>query len=139
VITDKDLENISKKLVSFNKIWIGYSGGLDSTVLLYLLTQVKEKFLPKLALHSLHINHGIQKESGMWKSHCVNVCENLNVPIDVIDLNIKKEKGESLENQARQARYKVFKDFIKVNDVLLTAHHGDDRAARAVGEQNTVP
>jgi tRNA(Ile)-lysidine synthase len=42
-------------------------------------------------------------------------------------VDAKAKQGESPEAAARIARYKVFEELIKENDILLTAHHKDDQ------------
>ena len=54
-------------LDKFDRIGIAYSGGLDSTVLLHLLTQKKE-FKDKI--DAIHVNHSISRDSNKWEEFC---------------------------------------------------------------------
>ena len=106
---------------------IAFSGGLDSTVLLYLCTHLnKERIIPDPI--AVHVNHGLHREAESWGRHCQNVCESLSIPYQSVSVNAHANSGESPEDAARKARYQAFKGFLAKNDVLLTAHHQDDQA-----------
>lgn len=104
---------------------IGFSGGLDSTVLLHLLAELarREKLPP---LHAIHVHHGLQAVADAWPEHCLQVCEALGVPLQVIAVQVSH--GASLEQAARDARYKAFMGQLAAGEVLLTAQHRDDQA-----------
>ncbi len=107
-----------------NTIWVAYSGGLDSQVLLHLYAQ--SKYINKIKV--IHIHHGLSKNADNWVEHCQKICEEFKIPLIVKYLKINKIKKESLENIARQARYEIFEELLEENDVLLMAHHADDQA-----------
>ncbi len=102
--------------------WIAYSGGLDSHVLLSLCHQ-----LP-ISCRAIHINHGLSTHASEWASHCARVCENLNIPFIQQNLQLKQERGASLEALAREKRYSAIIAHMSAHDVLLTAHQKDDQA-----------
>jgi tRNA(Ile)-lysidine synthase len=108
------------------KTWrVAFSGGLDSTVLLHLLTHLaKTESLP--TLKAIHIHHGLQAAADAWPQHCQSVCDALGVPLQVVRVQV--QRGASLERAARDARYGAFVDATQVDDVLLTAQHQDDQA-----------
>ncbi|WP_349970286.1 tRNA lysidine(34) synthetase TilS [Pseudomonas caspiana] len=104
---------------------IGFSGGLDSTVLLYLLTEIaKRENLPPL--NAIHVHHGLQAVADAWPLHCQQVCNALSVPLQVISVRV--EPGASLEQAARDARYAALSDCLAEDEVLLTGQHQDDQA-----------
>lgn len=104
---------------------VGFSGGLDSTVLLHLLTELaKREKLP--ALNAIHVHHGLQTAADAWPEHCRQVCQALGVPLQVIAVQV--QPGASLEQAARDARYGAFSDCLAVGEVLLTGQHQDDQA-----------
>jgi|WetSurMetagenome_2_1015567.scaffolds.fasta_scaffold09216_2 tRNA(Ile)-lysidine synthase len=107
-----------------NTIWIAYSGGLDSQVLLHL--SVQSKYVNKIK--AIHIHHGLSKNADYWVEHCKESCQNLKIPLIIKYIKINKLRKESLENIARQQRYEIFEEFLAENDVLLMAHHADDQA-----------
>ncbi|WP_409317620.1 tRNA lysidine(34) synthetase TilS [Pseudomonas sp. KCJK9016] len=124
--------DLPSRLLRNLKPWLGaahwriaFSGGLDSTVLLHLLTTLaKTESLP--ALSALHVHHGLQAAADAWPAHCRSVCDGLGVPLQVAHVTV--QKGASLERVARDARYAAFSAAIQLNDVLLTGQHRDDQA-----------
>lgn len=111
------------QLQSYNQVWIAYSGGLDSTVLLHLLYQQ-----PALAgrLRAVHVHHGISAFADEWAAHCQKVCDTWDIPLLIH--RVLLEGRSNLEALARNARYQVFASLVQPNDVLLLAHHADDQA-----------
>ena len=101
-------------------IWVAYSGGLDSCVLLhqmnYLFPHVK----------AIHVNHGLSPHAAEWESFCKSVCEQYNVPLQVCKVDVRVVNG-SLENAARDARYSAFESVLQPDDVVVMAHHADDQ------------
>jgi len=115
----------SDVLLPFTKIVVAYSGGMDSHCLLHMLAN-DERFRSKL--YAVHVNHGLSPNAEQWKIHCETVCCELNIPLQVIMLDIPMRRGVSLEAAARDARYAAFAHLIDSNEALVTAHHLDDQA-----------
>ena len=112
------------KLTSTHTLWVAYSGGLDSSVLLHRLVNDTQGF----DIKAIHINHGLSQNANAWEQHCQAICEILNVELTIKKINIEKSKGQSLEAVARETRYQAFSTVMGSNDCLLTAHHQDDQA-----------
>jgi len=106
-------------------IWIAYSGGCDSHVLLYSLAQLREEL--NINLKAIHINHGLSPLANEWEEHCREICEQLSISYLAISVNANQNRT-SPEEAARIARYKEWKKLINKNEVLLLAHHQDDQA-----------
>ena len=106
-------------------IFIGYSGGPDSTALVHLLSILNAK--QELNLKAIHINHNLSKHSSIWENHCVETCSKLNVNLITKSIEIKVDGG-GLESASRKARYRVFKKILTRDDQLLLGHHSDDVA-----------
>ncbi|PCH55010.1 MAG: tRNA lysidine(34) synthetase TilS, partial [Legionellales bacterium] len=104
-------------------LWVGYSGGLDSSVLLHLLSQSQYT-----KIKAIHINHNISKFSADWQQHCVEFCNKLNISLICVQASVTLDAGDGPENAARKARYQAFKQHIAIDDVLLLAHHLQDQA-----------
>ena len=68
------LQNFFTSYQNFERFYIAYSGGLDSTVLLHAMRAAK------LPIHAVHVNHHIQSESNSWQQHCEAVCNAFAVP-----------------------------------------------------------
>lgn len=101
--------------------WLAYSGGVDSQVLLHLLSQTN------LDVRAVYIDHGLQAESKQWAEHCALSCQQLNIPFQSISVNAKAESAQGPEASARHARYAALAELIEENHCLLTAQHQDDQ------------
>ena len=110
------------------QIFVAYSGGLDSHVLLHLIAQVRQ-YQPNLDLSAIHINHNLSVNAKIWDQHCKKICKNLKVKYITKQVNAKiKIKDHSLEEIARNLRYEAFAEILSKNAVLMTAHHANDQA-----------
>ncbi len=108
------------------RYWIAYSGGLDSHLLLHTLAQLRPQLKPNL--RAIHIHHGLQAEADQWANHCQDVCKSLNIPCEIKRVQVNTGHGESLEANARTARYEAIAQLLAPDDVVLTAQHADDQA-----------
>jgi len=104
---------------------VGFSGGLDSHVLLHLLASIRKDTPP---LQAIHIHHGLQPQADDWTYHVQLVCDQLAIPLKVITVDIDTGTGMGVEAAARAARYEAFAEAMKAGEGLLTAHHRDDQA-----------
>ncbi|TRW96367.1 tRNA lysidine(34) synthetase TilS [Candidatus Methylobacter oryzae] len=106
------------------RIYIAYSGGVDSHVLLHCcasITQLKDK------LTAVYVHHGLQAEADFWARHCEMRARDLGVEFLSLQVNAKAAPGESPEEAARNARYAALKSLLKANDALLLAQHREDQ------------
>lgn len=107
-----------------NNIFVAFSGGLDSTALLFLCNRaLKQKKIKNLK--AIHINHNISINSDAWQEHSENFCRGHDINFETFSVEVSKTKS-SIESQARQARYKIFERILNKNDQILLAHHIDD-------------
>jgi tRNA(Ile)-lysidine synthase len=105
------------------RIVIGYSGGLDSSVLLHAAARFVEDGRRVLALH---VNHGLSPQADVWQRHCESVSAALGVCFAAHRVDVAA--GSSLEASARRARYGAFRAVLGSDDVLWLGHHLDDQA-----------
>lgn len=103
--------------------WIGFSGGLDSTVLLHALAQLP---LP-VQLRALHINHQISPNADAWQTQCADFCAQHAIPFHAEKVRVENT-GKGIEDAARALRYSGFEKNLAPGDYLLTAHHANDQA-----------
>jgi len=106
------------------KLIVGYSGGVDSHVLLHLLASLSE-FKGKVT--AVYIHHGLQACADDWAMHCEHVAHDLGVNFKVVHVNAQPTAGQSPEEAARNVRYQAFKNILTENDVLLFAQHRNDQ------------
>lgn len=102
---------------------VAFSGGLDSTVLLALMAAHAQPL--GLALRAAHIAHGLQAAAAAWPAHCAEVCVQLGVPFERIDVQVAPA-GAGIEAAARTARYAALRAL--GGDWLALAHHRGDQA-----------
>ena len=105
---------------------VGFSGGPDSTALLHALAGVPEA--RARGLRALHVDHGMNAQSAAWAEHCQRFCDTLNLPCEVIRVQVDLDKGLGLEAAARHARYEAFASSLQPGEYLMLAHHRDDQA-----------
>jgi len=102
------------------RLWIGFSGGLDSTVVLDAATRV-----PGVRLGAVHVNHHLHPDCDSWAAHCAAFCMARGIEFQCHDVDVPKQG--SLEAAARTARYAVFAHVLGAGDVLMLGHHVDDQ------------
>ena len=107
-------------------VWLAFSGGVDSHVLLHLLASASNQ--ATFPLHAIHIDHGLQSNSSQWSEHCEQVAKQLNIPFVSISVTVENIDSIGLEAAAREARYTALEQYLTENDLLLTAQHQEDQA-----------
>ncbi|HWS40892.1 MAG TPA: tRNA lysidine(34) synthetase TilS, partial [Arenimonas sp.] len=105
-------------------VWVGFSGGLDSTALLHTL---KNQSHNNFQLHAIHVHHGLQDKADEWALHCQSICQLWQIPLKIVQVHIT-DKSRNTEHKARDARYKAFQEILATGDTLALAHHQDDVA-----------
>lgn len=110
---------------------LGFSGGIDSSVLLFFTYFYASK--QNLPLHLVHLHHGIRgEEADRDAAFAEEIAALYGLPITLVHKNvpeIAKERGESTETAAWHTRYEVFESVMheKGIEILLTAHNADDQ------------
>ncbi len=123
-------------------VLLAFSGGADSVALLDMM----QKEYPNAPILLAHVNHGIRGEEALRdRTFCEIVAKERGLEIAILDVDVPtlaKEKGQSIEEAAREVRYAFFADLMEKRNIplLLTAHHADDhletilfRLARGTG------
>ncbi|MDP2574031.1 tRNA lysidine(34) synthetase TilS [Vibrio penaeicida] len=106
-------------------IVLALSGGMDSRVLLYLLSHMAESH--HIKTKAVHIHHGLSSNADDWQKNCQAWCEKANVPFFSERVVLDIESGRSVEELAREARYDVLRRYVGPDDVLLTGQHMSDQ------------
>lgn len=117
-------------LESADTVAVGFSGGADSTVLLWLLA----KCYANADIRAIHVNHMIRGEAAERdEAHCRAFCEKLDIPLEVRRIDVPAfaaERRIGIEQAAREARYSAFDEYLArlggERTYLCTAHNADD-------------
>ena len=124
-ITSCFFHNLGEQIQSGDRLVIALSGGVDSVVLLHLLTKFSQSQSVQIDVSAIHVEHGISAHSSQWSAFCQTLCNRAAIPLTIHRLKISKQPQESLEAVAREARYKIFRQIQA--DYILLAHHLDDQ------------
>lgn len=100
-------------------LWIGFSGGLDSTVLAHALGHMAWA-------KAIHVDHGLHAQAADWRDHCVATAAKFGLPIETRSVEV--DRAGNLEAAARRARYACWRELLQEGDLLALAHHADDQA-----------
>jgi tRNA(Ile)-lysidine synthase len=104
------------------KCLIGLSGGVDSVVLLHLLSQCEN-----LEVRAIYVNHGVSKNALSWDVFCNNLCKSLGVDYNVANVDLNCDNLNNFESIARDARYSAYEQILLNNEALFLGHHSDDQ------------
>lgn len=122
------LSNIKKFIEPLRgeTIHLACSGGIDSMVLLHLLSLSHSK------LKVLHVNYGLrEKDSDLDEEFVRETCKNLKIPIKVLKSNLKQQllmENGNLQNEARKERYNFFNEVVALEGgYIALAHQEDDQ------------
>jgi len=113
-------------------VFVGVSGGCDSSVLLHLLLDLAASW--KLKLGILHINHQLRgKASDQDEAFVRSMAKKYKIPFYPTRVKVKelaRQQKMSLEEAARSARYHFFEQLVKSKGAqrLTVAHTLDDQA-----------
>ena len=134
VLSERVINYIRKNLMfdKGDKVIVAFSGGPDSTCLLYILNELKEKL--GITLIGAHINHCLRgDESDKDEEYAKKTCEKLNIDFysKKVDVHkISKEKNLSCEMAGREVRYNFFEELVIKLDAnkVAIAHNANDQA-----------
>ena len=126
-IQDKIYQSFQDNLKQNNanlEILLGFSGGLDSCVLLHLLANMQTQL--DFKLKAIHVHHGISPYADDWLNFCKQKCKLLDIEFDAVKVKINKKGSLGIEGEARELRYEAIKK--KQKDIVALGHHQNDQA-----------
>lgn len=106
----------------FTSIYVGFSGGADSRLLLELACKV----FGAENVTALHVDHGMSSNSNAWAKACKETTKLLGCSIQIESVNVTNH-GSGLEAEARDQRYRFFDQAVEDNSVLFLGQHLDDQ------------
>lgn len=106
-------------------VWIGFSGGMDSSTL--LACAARSALARERGLRAVHVHHGLHPDADLWAEQAQSLCQSLSVPCEVHRVQVDA-RGQGLEAAAREARHAVFAQVLGPDATLLLAHHREDQA-----------
>jgi tRNA(Ile)-lysidine synthase len=114
-------------------VTIALSGGVDSMVLLDVVSRLREASsaspgLSSLSVDALHVHHGLSPNADMWAEFCTAQCATRGVPLKVVRVAIDRQttEGQGIEGLARARRYEALR--AHGAKWTLAGQHADDQA-----------
>ena len=114
-----------------DNVLVGASGGIDSTVLLYVLSEISKQIGFKIGI--AHLNHQLRGDESVRDEMFVEdlACK-FSLPFHVKKADVKgcaKQCGISLQHAGRDLRYAFFEDIINTHgyNKIAVAHNLDDQ------------
>lgn len=131
----KSVNDFLSKIPEESTVFIAFSGGLDSTVLLHSLKQQASNLSKKITLVALYVDHGLQADSKEWLNFCQTFCKQQSIKLKGLQITITNTQRKGVEAVARALRYQAIYEYIDGylcandnNGYLLTGHHQRDQA-----------
>ncbi|QPG04991.1 tRNA lysidine(34) synthetase TilS [Salinimonas marina] len=105
---------------------IGFSGGLDSRVLLQAACS-----LPGVSpshIHAVYIHHGLSEHADAWQLHCQQCCQQLGCQFVALPVSVSLASRTSTEASARDARYEALFEYCRQHQgTLALGQHLNDQ------------
>ena len=105
------------------KIQLAYSGGVDSSCLLDILMNLKDKL--RISIYLTYVNYNTSEYSERVLQHIKKLSKAINKNIKTVNIS----SCENFESKAMDIRYDFFSEIGKKNniDLTFTAHHEKDQ------------
>lgn len=121
-----------KKLINKGEtIAVACSGGQDSMALLHYLNSIKDELGCKVV--AVNVDHSIRETSENDSGFVINYCNKNDIKVYSFKVDAEKFSKEhklTLEQGARECRFRVFKSLVtkKIANKIALAHHKQDQA-----------
>ena len=111
-----------------DKLYLAYSGGVDSQVLLHVCASLIEQGdLDNKRLVVCHIHHGLSEHADNWQQFALQQSQRYQAEFLTQKVTLNLADKASIEAQARELRYQALVEMTKPDDIILTGHHLDDQ------------
>ncbi|MCS0287905.1 tRNA lysidine(34) synthetase TilS [Vibrio alginolyticus] len=107
------------------KVVLAFSGGVDSRLLLELLSRYQQAH--SVECHAVYVHHGLSSNADNWADKCLLWAQQVGISCSIERVSLDISNGESIELLAREARYQALTKYIQEGDILLTGQHADDQ------------
>lgn len=120
----------NRLLLGASSVVVGLSGGVDSVVLLHMLSTICAE--RGIALHAFHVHHGIRgDEADRDLDFCRELTRKMGIDFSYVHVDVPSvaaERKQGLEEVARDLRYEALESYrISVGaDRIAVAHHAND-------------
>lgn len=115
-----------------DRVLVAVSGGPDSVCLVMVLYEMQQRgVLPGLDLQVAHVNYGLRgEESEKDEAYVRELGKTVNLPVHVERAHLVPRPGQTVQSQARDARYAFFARVRREYDLtaVATGHTADDQA-----------
>lgn len=96
-------------------VCVALSGGMDSSVLLHLLSILQSRYRTKtFNLSAIHINHQLSQNADSWQDFCADKCQHYNIEFASQVVCVDRKPRQSLEAIARKKRYQALSDTFRL-------------------------
>ena len=113
----------------YDDIYVGFSGGADSTALLLIFAELSKNYSFKLT--AVHFEHGIRGEESLADAQwCKNFCKirNINYLEYSLDTPNNMKDGEGIEEVARRLRLEKWHELTATqSSSVALGHHAEDK------------
>lgn len=117
-------DSLSRHVPPHARLVLALSGGIDSVVLLHVLSALRGQY--PFELQAVHVHHGLSPRADDWAESCARLCEAHAVELSIHHVKIADADPAGFEAAARRERRHIFATLDA--DFLLTAHHQNDQA-----------
>ena len=122
---ERAFAGVTKSWPDEGDVWLGFSGGADSTALVHLAAGPKSPIRDRIRV--IHVNHQLHRYAADWARHCERVARDLGLDFHVLVVDVDAN-GRGVEDAARRVRRQAFERVMQSQDILCTAHHLEDQA-----------
>lgn len=115
-----------ENLVAGRPVLAAVSGGIDSTVMLFVLARLAADNRLPGPLHVCHVDHGVRADSGRNADYVRDLAERFDAPFHLRQLT--GLGARPAEDAMRQGRYAAIAEVARASGagLIVTGHHADD-------------